>query len=95
MSRLSSRTQKLWVGAGVLFVGAFCLKQFIFYRVSKQVKDIRDTENYDARKALDEVYESSQRFSQKNTLKPLSHEDRQKAKRMQLFDEGLKAEQDE
>jgi hypothetical protein len=95
MSRMRASSRKLWIGAGALFVGAFVMKQYIFYRVSNQVKELRDVSNYDARKALDEVYENSQRFSQKNALKPLSLEDREKAKRLKLFDEGIKAEQDE
>lgn len=87
-------SRRLWIGAGVLFVGGFGLKQYIFSVVSKQVKTIRDEENYSARKALDEVYDNSQRFSREKALKPLTREDREKATRMKLFDEGKQAEAD-
>lgn len=35
--KLTSMSRQLWIGAGLLFVSAFTLKQYMWYRISNQV----------------------------------------------------------
>mmetsp|Transcript_669 Transcript_669/g.949 ORF Transcript_669/g.949 Transcript_669/m.949 type:complete len:87 (-) Transcript_669:123-383(-) len=75
-------SKQLWLGAGAIFIGAMTMKQYIFYKVSQEVQEIRKTENQAACNTLENVYARSRQYS----LPPLTKEEKEKIKRLKLFD---------
>jgi hypothetical protein len=55
-------SRNLWIGAATLYVGALAGKQFIWHKVSTQVKELRDEDNRTAQAHLQQAYDDGKRF---------------------------------
>jgi len=64
----------MWIGAATLYVGAMAGKQFLWHRVSGQVKDLREEDNRTAQASLQQAYADAKRFQ----VPPLTPEQRRK-----------------